>query len=133
MPLKGTAMLAFLSAALAFIYKKRVREYLTEKLAELLTDSADEIQKDLANRPQYVLIRVYARIKMICGVIDTLQAMGLLVLSDQQMAAYLDEPGGFRYNCWEILWRHGALNPRQCCHLLMAQIEHFCAKFPPSS
>lgn len=126
-------MLAFLSAALAFIYKKRVREYLTEKLAELLTDSADEIQKDLANRPQYVLIRVYARIKMICGVIDTLQAMKLLVLTDQQQAAYSNEPGGFRHNCWQIVDQHTETDPQTGCHLLMAQIEHFCAKFPPPS
>ena len=126
-------MLAFLSAALAFIYKKRVRHYLAQKLAELQHDSAKEIQEDLANRPQYVLIRVYARIKMICGVIDTLQAMKLLVLTDQQQPAYSDDPGGFRHNCWQIVDQHTETDPQTGCHQLMAQIELFCAQFPPPS
>ena len=107
--------------------------FLRTKLKELQHDSAKEIQKDLANRPQYVLIRVYARIKMICGVIDALLAMKLLVLSDQQQAAYSNEPGGFRHNCWQIVDQHTETDPRQCCHQLMAQIEHFCARFPPPS
>ncbi len=125
-------MLAFLSAALAFIYKKRVRHYLAQKLAELQHDSTKEIQEDLANRPQYVLVRVYARIKMICGVIDTLQAMKQLVLTDQQIEAYLDE-NGFRSSCWMIVHQYAETDPGQACHLLMAQIEHFCAQFPPPS
>ena len=124
-------MLAFLSAALAFIYKKRVRHYLAQKLAELQHDSTKEIQEDLANRPQYVLLRVYARIKMICGVIDTLQAMRLLVLTNQQAQAYLDE-NGFRSACWMIVHQYAETDPGQACRLLMAQIEHFCAQFSPS-
>ena len=124
-------MLAILSAALAFIYKKRVRHYLAQKLAELQHDSTKEIQEDLANRPQYVLLRVYARIKMICGVIDTLQAMRLLVLTNQQAQAYLDE-NGFRSACWMIVHQYAEANPQEACHLLMAQIKHFCAQFPPS-
>ncbi len=107
--------------------------FLRTKLEELQHDSTKEIQEDLANRPQYVLIRVYARIKMICGVIDALLATNQLVLSDQQMAAYSDEPGGFRHNCWQIVDQHTETDPQTGCHQLMAQIEHFCAKFPPPS
>ena len=119
--------------------------FLQDSLKELLCDSKEEFDKPTRRPPgllnallwpfirhHYLIGRIYGRCKMVCGVIDALLATNQLVLSDRQMAAYRNKPGGFRYNCWEILWRHGALNPRQCCHQLMAQIKHFCAQFPPS-